>query len=190
MKHIIMRLTCWLWVDWWGFWGWLCTVSGGRVGTGLGAQVGFWDWEAPLLPFRLLAWPCSFWKVFTACVGGNDKNFLVNRSPLRRPLISFSPSCLSNSPVGEIYWLSGCQGRHPIGYMLGRCVDLNPARQCEYLSKKQLKCKYQTEERPQQLLLVPLLFHCFSFISHNNIWCTYVNTDSGKVLAAIQCLHI
>lgn len=39
-------------------------------------------------------------------------------------------------PVGEIYWLSGYQGRHLIGYKWDRCVPLNPVRQSEYLSKR------------------------------------------------------
>lgn len=131
MEHIIIRLTCW---------GWLCMVSGGGVGTGLGAQAGCWDWEASCLPPRLLAWPRSFWKVFTACVGWNRK-LPVKQIPSPFPQnynikTNFCHFLLLNSPVEEIYLLSRCQGRHLIGYKLGRCDDLSPARWCGYLSER------------------------------------------------------
>lgn len=68
VKHIIKRLTCWLWDDCWGFCGWLCMGRGGGVGTE-GAGVRFWDWDVAGFLFKLLSCPCSFLKLLTACGG-------------------------------------------------------------------------------------------------------------------------
>lgn len=96
MKHIIMRLTCWLWVDW------RCMARGGGVGTGLGAQVGFWDWDVPHLPLRLLGWLRSFWKVLTACGGWNNGKLLVKQTPPSTTIMS-SPPFPSNSNIKNIF---------------------------------------------------------------------------------------
>lgn len=47
-------------------------------------------------------------------------------------------------PVGGIYWLSECRGRRLTVYRLGRCVDLNPAGQCEYLRDRHIQLVWES----------------------------------------------